>query len=238
MDVLDIRDLVSAATHGLALLVAIPASALMIQRATGEPPRRLSLAIYGFGLAACLASSAAYHALLGLGRPSQTASTIDHIAIFLLIAGTYTPIAATLLPTGQRRAILAAVWLAVAVGVFLNLLEGPLPTYVSTTFYLAMGWGGLWFYIGARSRLSRRELGLIPLGGVLYSVGAILNVARWPLLWPGVFGSHELFHLFVVAGATAHFVFLWRYVASPPRGGPLSPTQARTAKHSVACDVS
>ena len=215
MIVLDYRESVSAATHGLALLVAIPAGLALIRLARGAADRQLALATYAFGLVSCLAASTLCHTLVFLGHGSRTATTIDHMGIYLLIAGTYTPIAATLLPPGRRRATLLAVWLAVALGVVLNVWEGPLPAYLATSFYLAMGWGGLWCYVGVGPRLSHRELMLIPLGGVLYSVGAVFHLARWPVLWEGVFGGHELFHVFVVAGATAHFVFIWRYVARP-----------------------
>ena len=212
---LDIRESVSAATHGLALLVAIPAAAVLLRRARGDVRRQLALAAYAFGLTACLAASTASHALVFLGQGSRSANTIDHIGIYLLIAGTYTPIAAALLPSRRRRATLVAVWLAVALGAVLNILAGPLPPYLATSFYLAMGWGGLWCYMGVRCSLSHRELALIPLGGVLYSVGAACHVLRWPVAWPGVFGAHELFHVFVIAGATAHFLFIWRYTARP-----------------------
>jgi hemolysin III len=212
---LDIRESVSAATHGLALLVAIPAAALLLRRARGEARRQFAIAAYAFGLATCLAASTASHALVFLEQGSRSANTIDHIGIYLLIAGTYTPIAATLLPSRRRRATLVAVWLAVVLGVILNILAGPLPAYLATSFYLAMGWGGLWCYMGVRCSLSDRELALVPLGGVLYSVGAICHVLRWPVLWTGVFGAHEVFHIFVIAGATSHFLFIWRYTARP-----------------------
>lgn len=226
---LDIRESVSAATHGVALLVAIPAVALMIRRATGEPRRRLALAIYGFSLTACLAASTVSHALVFAGHASKTANTVDHIGIFLLIAGTYTPIVATLLPERRRRGTLIAVWSVVVIGVGLNLVGGPMHPYVATSFYLAMGWGSLYCYFGVRERLTTRQLALIPLGGVLYSVGAMFHVARWPVIWPGVFGSHELFHLFVVAGAAAHFAFLWRYVAGAVPAAAPTPIPGQAA---------
>ena len=89
---------------------------------------------------------------------------------------------------------------------------GPLSPPLATAFYLAMGWGGLWCYNGMKPRLSRAERFPVPLGGIFYSIGAVAHVARRPTLWAGVLGSHELFHLFVVAGVLTHFLFIWRHI--------------------------
>lgn len=215
MSVLDLRESVSAATHGAALIAAIPAAILLLRRGGTDRSRRLALLSYALGLSACFAASTACHALVASGRGSRTAVMIDRIGIYLLIAGTYTPIVATLLPEGRRRSTLRAVWLAAAFGMVLDLTRGPLPAPVATSFYLAMGWGGLWCYSGMRPALTHAQLALVPLGGVLYSVGAMFHVTRGPVLWPGVFGAHELFHVFVVGGAAAHFGFIWRHVPGP-----------------------
>ncbi|MDB5349548.1 MAG: putative rane protein hemolysin [Planctomycetota bacterium] len=217
MDVLDLRESVSAATHGAALIAAIPAIVVLIRRGRADLARTLALFAYGFGLVLCFAASTTCHALVVAGMASKTALLIDHMAIYFLIAGTYTPIVASLLPRHHRRPTLMVVWLAAAAGVVLNILLGPLPAWLATSFYLAMGWGGLWCYFGMRPSLSHAQLARIPLGGVLYTIGALFHVLKHPVLWPGVFEAHELFHLFVIAGAVAHFTFILTHVAGVER---------------------
>jgi hemolysin III len=88
-----------------------------------------------------------------------------------------------------------------------------IPRFDQPGLYLGMGWAGVFFYQEFTRMLSRRALAPIVVGGILYSVGALFNLLRWPVLWPGVFEAHELFHLFVVAGSMAHFNFMFRVVA-------------------------
>lgn len=213
MDVVDIREIVSAATHGAALIAAIPGVVALVRRVRPDRARMLALLVYGVGLVACFGASTSCHALCASGHESRIFIMIDHMAIYLLIAGTYTPLVVALLPAPRRRETLGVIWLAAGIGMALNLMRGPLPAWLATSFYLAMGWGGLWCYFGIRPALSHRQLAPIPFGGALYSVGAVAHVARWPVLWPGVFGPHELFHLFVVAGAATHFAFILTHVA-------------------------
>jgi hemolysin III len=227
MDALDIRESVSAATHGAALIAAIPAIVALIRRGRGTQARTLALFAYAFGLVSCFGASTLCHAMVAAGVESKTVVLIDHMAIYFLIAGTYTPIIGTLLPVHHRVPTLLMVWLAAAVGVGLNCAMGPLPAWLATSFYLAMGWGGLWCYFGMRPALSHRQLALIPAGGLIYSVGAAFHVAHRPVLWPGVFGAHELFHLFVVAGATCHFLFMMRHVAGHPAAAAPRAMRAR-----------
>ncbi len=212
MHVINVRELVSAAIHGTALIAVIPAVVILYRRADPLQAKRWPIFVYGLGLVTCFTASTVSHALTSLGRRSATADMIDHIGIFLLIAGTYTPIAALLLPGGRRTGTLVTVWAVAAVGIALNLFVGPMPAWLATSFYLAMGWGGIWCYLSLRPAYSHRQLAGMPIGGLLYSVGAMFHLARWPVLWEGGFGGHELFHVFVVAGASAHFLFTWRHM--------------------------
>src|SRR5262249_16484345 len=98
---------------------------------------------------------------------------------------------------------------------------GVLPIWVSTLVYLAMGWGSLICYRELARRYSHRTLLPLPLGGIFYSVGAVLNLAKWPVLSPGVFAAHELFHFFVIAGSACHIVFMLNVVVPAP--GPMLP---------------
>jgi hemolysin III len=221
MDWLQFREPVSTWTHLLWMLLALPATLVLWVKSRGDRPKQVSLLVFGLSLAYCFAGSTLYH-----GVPASHADlfeTLDFIGIYLLIAGSCTPIAYTCLQGRWRWGILAVVWLLAAAGTALNLVRRDVPPWLYTTLYLAMGWGLLACFAELARVVTARGLGLLLLGGLLYSIGAVLNLVHWPTLWPGVqngpdvFGPHELFHLFVMAGSLVHYCFMLRYVAPYPR---------------------
>jgi hemolysin III len=232
MGLLDLREPVSAGSHGLWMLLAIPGTILLWRRARGDLAKQVSLLAFGVGLVACYAASAAFHGVRATPGRLSVFDRVDHAGIFVLIAGSYTPIAWNLLGGAWRWGTLASVWATTALGTTWLLAMGALPVLVATAVYLVMGWGGLFCCVEIARVLSGRSVRLLVLGGVVYSVGAALNVVGWPVLWPGVFGAHELFHLFVMAGSLAHFAFMLAVVA--PFAGTatpkprLAPSPART----------
>src|SRR5262249_44382120 len=130
-----------------------------------------------------------------------------------------TPIAWTVLDRYWRRGILGLVWSLAALGIAIHLTCQTVPLWLSTGFYLGMGWAAIFAYFEVARRLSHRALLPITAGGVLYSVGAVFNLLHRPIIWPGVFGAHELFHVFVVAASLTHYCFIITvigpYVAEP-----------------------
>ena len=218
MNLLDLREPVSAWSHAAGLVLALPAMRLLWRRGAGDRAKRLSLFVYGLSLALCFGASALYHGVRVDGDRLGMFSRLDHLGIFALIAGSYTPIAWTLLAGRWRRWTLRLAWLAAVGGTLLHWSCGHLPIALSTALYLAMGWGAVFCYAELARVYSHRTLRLILVGGVLYSGGAVLNLLRWPILWEGVFGAHELFHLFVLAGSLAHFTFILRVVAPATSG--------------------
>jgi hypothetical protein len=143
------------------------------------------------------------------------------VGIYLLIAGTYTPVAWALLRGSWWWGTLTTVWTVAVVCAARVWCGGVLPVWVSTLVYLAMGWGSLFCYRELARTFSHRTLLPLPLGGVFYSVGAVINLARWPVLLPGVFAAHELFHIFVMAGSACHIFFMLKVVAPAPGPVPL-----------------
>lgn len=231
----DLREPVSALTHALGLVASIPTTWLLVRSARRRPAsdpasarfetgKVASLVVFGFGMAACYGASVAYHALPGDERTIDLLRRLDLVGIFLLIAGTFTPSAWALMRPRPRRAAMAAVWgvsaacgTAVAIG-------RPFPTWLATSIYLALGWGMLACYLDVRRDYSRQTLRLLPIGGVLYSLGAALNLAHAEFA-PGI-GTHEVFHLFVLAGTAAHVAFLFLVVV-PASAPPSSPAATR-----------
>lgn len=217
MDFFDFREPVSAWTHLLGLLLAFPAAGLLWHRAGRRPGVRLSLLVYGASLALCYAGSTLYHGLRVPEDRLVDLDRLDRIGIFALIAGTYTPLAWSLMRGRWRWGTLAAAWF-VAVAASARLAVGQtFPPTISTGLYLAMGWGSLICYHRIARVVSHRALRPLVVGGLFYSVGAVINLVRWPALWPGHFGPHELFHLFVLAGSLSHFLLMLRVVVPRER---------------------
>jgi hemolysin III len=229
MPLFDLREPVSAWSHGAGMLAALPVVWLLLRRAV-ESSRSPSdadrgyllgkivcLAIFGACLVFCYGASTLYHAAKLDAEPLGRLQRLDHVGIFLMIAGTFTPAAWSLMRTSWMRAGMALVWglaLICAVRVWFG---GPFPPWLATTVYLGLGWGMIVGYYDIQHTPRRKSLKSLPLGGALYSLGAIVNLAHRPNLLPGVFGSHELFHLFVLAGTAAHLHFMFQVVipASP-----------------------
>ena len=209
---LDLREPLSAVSHGLGAILAFPGIWILWRRAAGDRARQCSLLIFGLALVACYSASAAFHAVLGSSETIITYAVADRVGIYVLIAGTYTPLAWNLLGGAWRSVTLSLAWLAAAAGAMMHLSVGLVPPWVSTLLYLAMGWGSVVCLRQVARRVPVREVTLIVVGGILYSIGAVINLARWPNLLPAVFGYHELFHLFVLAGSLTHFAFVLRVV--------------------------
>jgi hemolysin III len=208
MPYLDFREPFSAWSHGLWLLLSVPATLVLWRRCCGDRAKRLSLLVFGLSLAACYLGSMLYHGVRLQPDGIDLFERLDHIGIHLLIAGSYTPVAWNLMRGRWRWTTLAAVWVTTMVGSSMLLMNYKLPLPLATSEYLALGWGALFCYFEIARVLSHRALRPLVVGGVLYSVGALLNLLHWPVLWPGVFGSHEMFHLWVMAGSGAHFWFM------------------------------
>jgi hemolysin III len=213
MDLFDPREPISTWTHFAGLLLAIPGTFLLLWRSRGDAAaKRLSLLVYGLTLIFCYSASTLYHGVrLPAARVAEFAR-LDGVGIFALIAGTYTPMAWGLLRKRWRRWTLAVIW-TVAISATVVIATGRhFPLVVATCLYLGMGWGAVICYIEIARSVSHRTLFPIVLGGVFYSVGAVINLIDWPVLYPGVFGAHELFHLFVLAGSFTHYFFIFKFI--------------------------
>jgi hemolysin III len=198
-----------------------------------ERGKSLTLLIFGMSLVICYGTSALYHAVHASGELLGRLRRLDHLGIYLLIAGTYTPAAWSLLRGPWRRATLATVWTVTALCMGRVWLGAVLPAWMSTLIYLGLGWGALFCYRELTRDLDDQMLLPLPLGGAFYSVGAVINLVGWPVMRPGVLGAHDLFHFFVIAGSACHVMFMLRVVvpASQPAKGPRpvpAPPRSRT----------
>jgi hemolysin III len=207
------REPVSAWTHCAGLLLSVPCTLVLCRLGRGDRLKQLGFLVFGLGLLACYAGSTLYHGVRLSTRQVAWFETLDFMGVYLLIAGTVTPLALVVLRGAWRWGILTFTWLLAVVGISLRLAAVPMSRLLSTSIYLVMGWAAMLAFVELGRVLPRRAVGQVLLGGILYSVGALLNHFHWPVLWPGIFSAHELFHLFVLAGSASHVWFLVRWVA-------------------------
>lgn len=214
-----LRDPVSSLTHFAACAFAVYAALLLCRLAQGDRTKVLSLACFGASMVVLYAASSLYHAV-PLPRDSPTVEVLrrlDHSAIYLLIAGTYTPVLAVLLRGRQRVALLATVWLMAVAGVMAKWLLPAPPEWLGVGLYLAMGWLAVVPVRALVRAVGLRGMAWAVAGGLFYTAGAACELAKWPVLVPGLFGSHELFHVCDMAGTALHAVFMALCVV--PHGG-------------------
>jgi hemolysin III len=194
-------------SHLIAFNVSLVLGTLIV---TSSHDRLASVAalVYATSVAGLFGVSALYHC--GRWRPGtrRWLQRLDHAMIFLMIAGTYTPVLLLVLDGDVARTLLAAVWALTALGMLLHLVRIDAPEWVVGGLYLGLGWMSvpalpvLWDRVGPAGAL------LVLAGGVLYTVGAIAYYRRWFDLRPHVFGYHEVFHVFVIAAAACHYALI------------------------------
>ncbi len=175
-----------------------------------SPKAILATVVYTVTIVAMFSVSAIYHrkhwrnpvALKWMKR-------LDHSAIFVFIAGSYTPFALLAMPPRTGTEVLTIVWTGAVAGVVLKMSWPSAPRWVGLPLYLLLGWVAIWFAGSLLTGAGAVVVGLLVLGGVLYNVGAILYGVRWPNPWPHTFGYHEFFHAFTAAAAVSHFLAVW-----------------------------
>lgn len=228
MDLFIFREPISAWTHGAWMFLCLPAG-LYLQRQARGPLKRIGFGVFTLSLVCCFFGSWLYHSVHPPERV-DLCGRLDYMGIFLLIAGTMTPVMLIALDGWWRVTTLFFTWSIALTGIVIRACNVPLPDQVSTGIYIVMGWTSLLCYVELGRRLTFRALRLVWVGGVIYSVGAILNGVHWPNFWPGVFAAHELFHLFVMTASFCHFLFMLRVLApfEPPTPLPVESVPALT----------
>ena len=211
------RPLLRGYLHAGAAVVAALGGTYLVVLSSGDLPRQLSMLVYGVGLTLLFAVSAVYHVHTWAPARRAILRRIDHANIFVLIAATYTPLAFNVLSGWWRVGVLGAVWAAALAGVGAAVAGVQLGRWARAGLYVGMGWIALAAVGQIAAALPWPAIGLIIIGGVLYSAGALLYARRWPDPWPRVFGYHEVFHLLTVAAAVAFYVLVLVYVLPAPR---------------------
>lgn len=206
------KDPVSSTTHFAGFWLALGAAAVLMGRAVGDPPRTLGMAIYGASLVGLFLASSVYH-FFDLGpRGNRWLRRADHSAIFFLIAGTAVP-TLLLVQVGDGRLAALALVLGLAVaGTLLKVFWIDCPDWLGLCLYLGLSAVVVVSGHGILPQLSGGALAWLVGGGLAYLIGAAIYARKWPDPWPGRFGHHELWHLCVLAGASAHYAFTYSLV--------------------------
>jgi len=207
-----IREPVNGASHLVGLLLAGAGTILLLRMAQG-PSELVAFGVYGATLILLYGASTLYHTLPLPERPLRALRTLDHIAIYFLIAGSYTPVALITLKGPLGWTLLAAIWLIALAGIPFKLFFLDAPVWLSTATYLAMGYLALVAVVPIAEAVSFRGLAWLIAGGLAYTVGAVIYARQRPDPFPGHFGHHEIWHLLVLAGSRCHFAFMLYHVA-------------------------
>jgi hemolysin III len=201
-----LKEPVSPWPHAIGFVLAVIGFGDLIARFHQNVETLAVMSIYGLSLLAAFGSSALYHWVGGTGpRQKAVFRRMDHASIYALIAGTYTPVLYFGLNGAWRVGTLTCVWVLALIGIAQTMWFVDAPRALSTGFYVALGWLAVvpsWKLAGS---LSHPAIVLLILGGLLYTLGGVIYATRSFNLSPGRFGFHEVFHIFVIAGAAAHF---------------------------------
>ncbi len=190
--------------HAWAFFVALPACVALVAVA-GHASARTAASIYGATVLGVFGTSAAYHRLATSVRARRIMRRLDHAMIYLLIAGTYTPVCLVALPRSWGIPVLAVVGTGAIVGFALKLLVFERMKWLAYSLYPILGWAALVAMPVLATRVSGLTFGLIVAGGVFYSAGLPVLISRRPDPWPTVFGYHEVWHAFTVIAGVCHF---------------------------------
>ncbi len=200
-----VRDPVSGFSHLGGLVLALLGAGFLVARCAPGRGVLVTSATYGLCLVALYFASSAYHLVAAGETVTRRLRLLDHSAIFLMVAGTCTPVFYGGLVGTARVVALSLVWAVAAVGIALKLTWRRAPRWLYTTFYVAMGWGVLLQWPQVSSRLPYGVLALLLAGGITYTVGAVVYAIKRPDPLPRIFGFHEIWHMFVLGGSALHF---------------------------------
>ena len=198
--------------HHSAAWLALGAGTMLVAMAS-TTRAAIAAAVYAVSLVVLFAVSAIYHRVQWSDRARAIMRRADHASIFVLIAGTYTPIAVLALGGEDGRRLLIQIWTGAAAGILLSLFWVKAPKALTAAVAVAVGWT-IAPYIGEVRRLLGGMLWLVLAGGIAYTLGAIIYAVRKPDPFPRVFGYHEVFHLLTVVGALLHFAVIVQIVRS------------------------
>lgn len=212
-----IKDPGSAITHFIGMILALAAAIPLLLKAAKEPGNLhiIALAIFIVSMVLLYAASTTYHTLDISPKINRILRKIDHMMIFILIAGTYTPVCMVVLGDQTGWGLLALVWTIAIAGILIKAFWINCPKWFSSVLYIAMGWVCILAFTKIVQALPPAAFGWLLAGGIIYTVGGIIYALKLPIFnnKHKYFGSHEIFHLFVMGGSLCHYILMYAFVA-------------------------
>ena len=211
-----IKDPGSAITHFIGMLMAIFAAVPLLIKAAHEPSRIyvVSIAVYAASLILLYAASTTYHTFNRSEKLNTILKKVDHMMISVLIAGSYTPICLLVLGGKTGILLLSIVWGIALIGILIKAFWVYCPKWVSSVLYIGMGWTCVLAFTQILNSMSPAAFGWLLAGGIIYTAGGVIYALKLPIFNSShkYFGSHEIFHLFVMGGSACHFVVMYAFV--------------------------
>lgn len=208
------REPVSGFSHLLGALLSLIGLIILVQYSI--PKQRVSyiitFTVFGISLILLYTASAVYHLATYSDNVIKILRRIDHSMIYILIAGTYTPICMLALKGRMGWILFAAIWSMAIIGIVLKLIWFNAPRWLYTMFYVVMGWVAVFVIYPLTKTLPLAGVLWLIGGGVAYTVGAVIYATKWPKITSKIFGFHEVFHIFVLLGSFCHYWLMFRYL--------------------------
>ena len=211
---LKFREPVNALTHLSTAAVAAIGTILLLIFGQGNLVIKISLLIYGISLVLMFSASGIYHSIVAETKVIQRLRKLDHSAIYLLIAGSYTPICLYFFQGFWQWGMLAIIWGFGLIGIIVKLFVINAPRWITAGVYLVMGWLSVMAVQEIIRTMPPAAIFWLITGGLFYSIGAIIYITKKMDIIPGVFGFHEVWHIFVILGALSHFILIAAFVAA------------------------
>lgn len=212
---LTIREPGSALTHFIGMILAIVAGVpLLMKAASCGNIDLLAMLIFITSMILLYAASTIYHSLTLSDKIVKLFRKIDHMMIFILIAGSYTPVCLLVLEPANGYPLLISIWTIATIGIVVKALWITCPKWFSSLIYISMGWMCVFVFGPIVSSIPQAAFAWLLSGGIIYTIGGVIYALKLPIFNAKheFFGSHEIFHLFVMGGSACHFVFMYRYV--------------------------
>lgn len=207
----------SAISHLFGAVLFLVLGVLLLRRGRGNRERLLYLGVYAFSCVFLLAMSGVYHMMVRGGTARLVMERLDHGAIFILIAGTFTPAHGILFRGPLRWAPLCVIWSAAIAGItFKVIFLTSFPEWLGLAIYLIMGWFGMLAGVLLARRYGFAFIAPMLAGGLAYTIGGLIDIFKWPSLVAGLVHPHEVFHVAVLTGMCCHWLFVWQFAGGPP----------------------
>ena len=208
-----LREPVNGLTHLFAAFAAVGGLAALLIIARANTGKQISLAIYGISVILLFSASASYHLIKAKPDVLEILRKFDHSAIYLLIAGSYTPVCYNMFTGFWKWGMLSIIWSFALIGVLIKIFVIKAPRWTTAGVYLVMGRMVVFAINEMLTRLPLGSLIWLAAGGITYTLGAVVYITKTFDFMPGKFGFHEVWHIFVMLGALAHFIAILAYIA-------------------------